>query len=165
MSRNDDFSASEFRLVQLVLGLTRMARRNAKFGAIYCLKGATGLKTPISVNLMRGPLDGRVAFVPEGRCDRSLARSAWDSATQKSRPVGYGLIRAGLRTDSMVGVTKFEYAAHFFDEKYLWVSCARSYRTLRGRFSRWTLSQALRAKLLSLLSLWGEIHSPRRRYD
>ena len=26
---------------------------------------------------------------------------------QKSRPVGYGLIRAGVRTDSMIGVTKF----------------------------------------------------------
>src|SRR5271166_5313144 len=45
--------------------------------------------------------------VPEGRCDRSLARSAWDSATPKSRPVGYGVIRAGVRTDSMIGVTKF----------------------------------------------------------
>jgi hypothetical protein len=49
--------------------------------------------------------DGRMAFVPEGRCDRSLARSAWDSATQKSRPVGYGLIRAGVCTNSMIGVT------------------------------------------------------------
>ena len=28
-------------------------------------------------------------------------------ATQKSRPVGYGVIRAGVRTDSMIGVTKF----------------------------------------------------------
>jgi len=26
---------------------------------------------------------------------------------QLSRPVGYGLIRAGVRTDSMIGVTKF----------------------------------------------------------
>ena len=55
------------------------------------------------------------AFVPEGRCDRSLARSAWDSATQKSRPVGHGLIRAGVRTDSMIGVTEFrirQYGAH-----------------------------------------------------
>ncbi len=26
---------------------------------------------------------------------------------QKSRPVGYGVIRAGVRTDSMLGVTKF----------------------------------------------------------
>ena len=26
---------------------------------------------------------------------------------QKSRPVGYGVIRAGVRTDSMIGVTKF----------------------------------------------------------
>jgi hypothetical protein len=29
---------------------------------------------------------------PEGRCDRSLARSAWKNAIQKSRPVGYGVI-------------------------------------------------------------------------
>jgi hypothetical protein len=28
-----------------------------------------------------------MAFVPQGRCDRSQARSAWDSATQRSRPV------------------------------------------------------------------------------
>jgi hypothetical protein len=27
--------------------------------------------------------------------------------SQKSRPVGYGVIRAGLRTDSMIGVAKF----------------------------------------------------------
>jgi hypothetical protein len=33
---------------------------------------------------------------------------------QESRPVGYGLIRAGVGTDSMIGVTKLEY------EKYLW---------------------------------------------
>jgi hypothetical protein len=42
----------------------------------------------------------RMAFVPEGQADRSLARSAWDDATPKSRPVGYGVIRAGvLRAD------------------------------------------------------------------
>jgi hypothetical protein len=29
--------------------------------------------------------------VPEGRCDRSLARSAWNSPPQKSRPVGHGM--------------------------------------------------------------------------
>ena len=28
-------------------------------------------------------------------------------ATQKSRPVGYGVIRAGVRTDSTIEVTKF----------------------------------------------------------
>src|ERR1700719_1114705 len=47
-------------------------------------------------------------------------------ATQKCRPVGYGAIRAGVRTDSMIGVTKFrirklklKHGAHV-DEKYLW---------------------------------------------
>jgi hypothetical protein len=53
--------------------------------------------------------DGRMAFVPEGQADRSLARSAWDNATPKSRPVGYGVIGAGVRrADSMIGVTKFQ---------------------------------------------------------
>jgi hypothetical protein len=47
-----------------------------------------------------------MAFVPEGQADRSLARSAWKSATPKSRPVGYGMIRAGVRTDSMIEVAK-----------------------------------------------------------
>ena len=47
-------------------------------------------------------------FVPEGQHDRSLARSAWDSATpQKSRPAGYGVIRAGVRTDWKIAGRKF----------------------------------------------------------
>jgi hypothetical protein len=41
--------------------------------------------------------DGRMVFVLEGQADRSLARSAWVSATPKSRPVGHGLIRTGVR--------------------------------------------------------------------
>src|SRR5271166_113927 len=53
------------------------------------------------------PSESLLRNVPEGRCDRSLARSAWDSATPKSRPVGYGVIRAGGRTDWMIGVTEF----------------------------------------------------------
>jgi hypothetical protein len=40
--------------------------------------------------------------VPEGQHDRSQARSAWDSASQKSRPVGYGMIRARVRTGSKI---------------------------------------------------------------
>jgi hypothetical protein len=52
--------------------------------------------------------DGRMAFVPEGQADCSLARSAWDSATPKRRPVGYGVIRAGGRANSKIGVTKFQ---------------------------------------------------------
>ncbi len=52
--------------------------------------------------------DGRMAFVPEGQHDRSQARSALVNATPKSRPVGYGVIRAGVRANSMIGVTKFQ---------------------------------------------------------
>jgi hypothetical protein len=51
---------------------------------------------------------GEMVFVPEGQHDSSQARSAWDNATPKSRPVGYGVIRAGVRADSMIGVTKFQ---------------------------------------------------------
>jgi hypothetical protein len=47
-------------------------------------------------------------FVREGQHDRSLARSAWKSVTQKSRPVGYGLIRAGVRTDFDLECRNFE---------------------------------------------------------
>src|SRR5208283_4164751 len=63
----------------------------------------------VRVHRVMTPVPGESLLrnVPEGRCDRSLARSAWDSATPKSRPVGYGVIRAGVRTDSMIGVTKF----------------------------------------------------------
>ena len=36
---------------------------------------------------------------PEGQHDRSLARSAWISATPKEPSRRYGVIRAGVRTD------------------------------------------------------------------
>jgi hypothetical protein len=60
--------------------------------------------------------------VPEGWSDRSLARSAWTAPPQKSRPVGYGLIRAGMRRDSMIGVISLPLKKHGapFDAKYLW---------------------------------------------
>src|ERR1700722_17710922 len=77
-----------------------------------------------------------MAFVPEGRCDRSLARSAWESATQKSRPVGYGVIRVGVGTDSMIGVTHSESKNRknlLYDFVPTGISCARPYR--------WTMSQ------------------------
>src|ERR1700722_13750145 len=80
--------------------------------------------------------NGRMAFVPEGRCDRSLARSAWESATQKSRPVGYGVIRVGVGTDSMIGVTHSESKNRknlLYDLVPTGISCARPYR--------WTMSQ------------------------
>jgi hypothetical protein len=51
---------------------------------------------------------GRMAFVPEGQADRSLARSARHEvpgkAPPKTRPVGYGVIPTGVRTDPMIGV-------------------------------------------------------------
>ena len=40
----------------------------------------------------KSALGKRLAFVPEGKADRSQARSDWKNATQKSRPVGYGVI-------------------------------------------------------------------------
>ena len=69
---------------------------------------------------------------------------------QKSRPVGYGMIRRGRRTVSMIGATRdFEYAAPIPEEKYLWVLLRTIIPYPTGRFSRWTISQALRARLRS----------------
>src|ERR1700729_1234857 len=55
-------------------------------------------------------------------------------------PGGYGLIRAGVRTDSMIGVTKFrigklklKHGAHV-DEKYLWDSLRPIIPYPTGRF-------------------------------
>jgi hypothetical protein len=46
----------------------------------------------------KSPFLADVRQPPEGQCERSLARSAWDIATSRGRPVGYGLILAGVRT-------------------------------------------------------------------
>jgi hypothetical protein len=81
-------------LARIVSMLTRLIDR---FDGSACSSGPKPL-THRSVSMY---------FVPEGRCDRSQARSAWDSASPKGRPVGYGVIRTGVRTDSMIGMSKF----------------------------------------------------------
>ena len=43
--------------------------------------------------------------VPEGRTDRSLAEVPGTGLPRKVRPVGYGMIRVGVCTDSTIGVT------------------------------------------------------------
>jgi hypothetical protein len=48
---------------------------------------------------------GQMYFVPEDGAIVAWHEVPGTSATQKSRPVGYGLICAGLRTDS-IGATK-----------------------------------------------------------
>ena len=48
--------------------------------------------------------DGCLRNVPEGQYDRSQARSAWNKSSQEDRPVGYGVIRAGVTSDSMIGI-------------------------------------------------------------
>jgi len=50
--------------------------------------------------------------VPEGRSDRSLARSAWNSPTQRNRPVGHGMI--GRRP--IPEVFRVEWCVVFFRE-------------------------------------------------
>jgi len=64
--------------------------------------------------------------VPEGRYDRSLARSAWDSATPKSRPVGYGVISIGVRTDSIrcdrAALKRFKFMLCYFTPTKKFVS-------------------------------------------
>ena len=57
--------------------------------------------------------------------------------SQKSRPVGYGMIRAGVRADSKIGggisnaVSVPRNTAHISMKNPYRISCARSYRTLR----------------------------------
>ena len=106
---------------------------------IYCPGGTIGFNPAAGRASESAPKSKEL--VPEGRCDRSLARSAWEVSSQESRPVGYGLIREGERTDSSdwrIGVTKFRntklkkfvlYYFHLtflknhsthFDEKHVW---------------------------------------------
>jgi hypothetical protein len=42
----------------------------------------------MNANLMRGPFDGRMAFVPEGQADSSQARSAWVAMQRAPVPEG-----------------------------------------------------------------------------
>src|SRR6476659_3479198 len=84
-----------------------------------------------------------MAFVPEGRCDRSLARSAWDQRhpeEQPSRRVRYDSRRPAHRfddwSDEILNTRRTSSTRNTPG-----FSCARSYRTLRdgslgGRFPR-----------------------------
>jgi hypothetical protein len=84
----------------------------------WCVEQIPGAGKPISANLKRGP------SISEWLLPRRDAIVAWHEVPPpKSRPVGYGLIRAYLSTRNTFGS-----------------SYARSYRTLRdgsvgGRFS------------------------------
>jgi hypothetical protein len=59
--------------------------------------------------------------------DRSQARSAWESATQRSRPVGYGVIGAELIPEVfLVEMGAVFLKAHLYES-------ARTLRTFRTR--------------------------------
>ncbi len=112
-------------------------------------------------------------FVPEGQHDRSLAQSAWDTATPQdpSRRVRYDSCRCAHRFEDWRGgnferyrlaewkwsLNPFheEYLAFlknrdaYFDEKYLWDQLRPIIPYATGRFFGETLSQALRARLRS----------------
>jgi hypothetical protein len=85
-----------------------------------------------------------MVFVPEGSCDRSLARIAWDIATPfRAATIGV-VLREALSTRKTSGI-----------------SCARSYRTLRdGSFGARSVvptgrKYILRAKALIKLARMG----------
>jgi hypothetical protein len=67
---------------------------------------------------MPGPSTGRMAFVPEGQADRSLARSGWNSATPRepSRRVRCDSCRCGH--DTMIGVILLKKCSAQFYKKY-----------------------------------------------
>jgi hypothetical protein len=80
--------------------------------------------------------------------------SAWDIANLKSRPVGYGLIPAGVRTS--IRCPSLWEALSTRKPPGL---AAPDHTVPRGRFLLGDASQALRARLRSVLSLRDEIHS------
>jgi hypothetical protein len=109
---------------------------------------------------------GEMAFVPEGRCDRShstryrllmagLARSAWKNAAQKSRPVGYGLIRAGVGTDPINDWRGEMMAGIAMSDDTVPYGTVHSVGAFPGTSCQATI----------MLSLWDGIHSPRRCFD
>jgi hypothetical protein len=57
--------------------------------------------------------------VPEGRCDRSLARSAWDSATPKepSRRVRCDPRRCAHQFDFSVGISQVQETVHDIEQQ------------------------------------------------
>jgi len=69
---------------------------------------------------------------------------------QKGRPVGYGVIRAGLRTDSMIGVTKFRilflaYDTVSFHGKHF--SCLNIHCVFSTKERVWVLNPDIRERL------------------
>jgi hypothetical protein len=96
----------------------------------------------------------------EGRCDRSLARSAWDSATSKepSRRVRCDLSKCAHRFDDGSGeisnlsrrVCLPKETRRIFRREISGISCRPIIPCPTGRFLRGTLSQALRARLRSV---------------
>ena len=99
--------AIKWRTAKVDHGERRSNRRVQEVGVRSC-RSCRSSGAPHGERVKMRVFDGLVAFVPEGQADRSQARSAWDNATPKSRPVGYGVIRAAVRADSMIGVTKFQ---------------------------------------------------------
>jgi hypothetical protein len=93
----------------------------------------------------------RRGSVSEGRSDRSLARSAWTAPPQKSRPVGYGLIRAGVRTDSMIDWPSLKNTAHLSTRNTSGIRSVPDHTVpyATGRSFGVGLFQALRARLRS----------------
>jgi hypothetical protein len=103
-------------------------------------------------------------FVPEGQHDRSQARCAWDSATQKSRPVGYGLIRAGLRTDSMIGAANL-HTRDTFRRKIPLGLTAPDHTVPYGTVLSVDAFPGTSCQATIILSLGDEIHYQRRGFD
>src|SRR5580704_6822317 len=73
---------------------------------------AGGKRSKIAKKSAKQPRDSKLVKACCEMSRRDGAIVAWHEVPgtappQKSRPVGYGVIRAGLRTDSMIGVTKF----------------------------------------------------------
>jgi hypothetical protein len=78
------------------------------------------IRVIVTLHILR-PCRARRGLVPEGGPIVAWHEVPRTAPPQRSRPVGYGLIRAGMRTDSMIGVICLpkKHGAPI-DAKYLW---------------------------------------------
>ena len=87
------------------------------------------------------------------------------SATQKNRPVGNGMIRAGQRTDSMIGVAKFSIRGRHLGREILLGLAAPDHTVPYGTLHSVDDFPGTSCQATIMLSLRDVIDSQRRGFD
>ena len=143
-----------------------MSRRDGAIVAWHEVPGTAPPQKsrPVGYGVIRAGVgtDSMIEVTEMSRRDGAIV--AWHEVPgtappRKSRPVRYGVIRADVRTDSMIGVTKSRiqklknFMWYDFWPTIQFLFHGKHFLVPTGRFFRGTLSQALRARLRSVLSL------------